>query len=47
MRIYGFFMPASHELLQIGEIALSSKKVTVKPRKSVFAKDLAPITFEF
>ena len=40
-------LPASSELLQIGEIALSSKKVTVKPRKSVFAKDLAPITFEF
>lgn len=40
-------LPASSELLQIGEIALSSKKVTVKPRKSVFAKDLEPITFEF
>lgn len=40
-------LPASIELLQIGEIALSSKKVTVKPRKSVFAKDLEPITFEF
>ena len=40
-------LPASSELLQIGEIALSSKKVTLKPRKSVFAKDLAPITFEF
>ncbi|MBQ9745938.1 MAG: hypothetical protein IJW21_03870 [Clostridia bacterium] len=40
-------LPASPELLQIGEITLSSKKVTVKPRKSVFAKNLAPITFEF
>ena len=40
-------LPAYTELLQIGEIALSSKKVTVKPRKSVFAKDLEPITFEF
>lgn len=40
-------LPASSELLQIGEIALSAKKVTLKPRKSVFAKDLEPITFEF
>ncbi len=40
-------LPASSELLQIGEIALSSKKVTIKPRKHVFAKDLSPITFEF
>jgi len=40
-------LPASSELLQIGEIALSAKKVTVKPRKNVFAKGLSPITFEF
>jgi sporulation protein YabP len=33
--------------LEIGEIALSAKKVALKPRKSVFAKDLEPITFEF
>ncbi|MBE6904354.1 MAG: hypothetical protein E7480_07075 [Ruminococcaceae bacterium] len=30
----------------IGEIQLNSKKVTVKPRKNVFAKEFHPISFE-
>lgn len=31
----------------LGEIQLGSRKVTVKPRKNVFAKDLQPATFTF
>ena len=37
----------SIDLKSIGEIQLSSKKVTVKPRKNAFAKDLEPITFKW
>lgn len=39
-------LPEMIELLAIGEISLSSKKVTIKPRKSIFAKNLKPMTFE-
>ncbi|MDE7295008.1 MAG: hypothetical protein K2N72_11340 [Oscillospiraceae bacterium] len=41
-------MPMSHDLFMLGEIQLSSKKVTVKPRKNVFAQaqDLSPISFD-
>ncbi len=40
-------LPHTVDLSSIGEIQLSSKKVTVKPRKNVFAKDLEPISFSF
>lgn len=39
-------LPETTVLDMLGEIQLSSKKVTVKPRKNVFTKDLEPITFE-
>lgn len=39
-------LPATIDLAPIGEIQLSSKRVTVKPRKSVFTSGLTPITFE-
>ena len=35
------------DLSSIGEILLSSRKVTVKPRKSVYAQGLAPVSFSF
>ena len=34
------------DLSSLGELQLSSKKVTVKPRKNAFTKDREPITFE-
>lgn len=33
------------DLNTIGEIQLSGKKVTIKPRKNAFTKDLQPISF--
>ncbi len=39
-------LPETIDLASVGEIQLSSKRVTVKPRKSVFAGGLIPITFE-
>ena len=35
------------DLSSVGEILLSSRKVTVKPRKSVYAQGLAPVSFSF
>ena len=34
------------DLMSIGEILLSSKRVTIKPKKNVLAHDLLPITFD-
>ncbi|MDE6726897.1 MAG: hypothetical protein K2J80_03025 [Oscillospiraceae bacterium] len=39
-------LPLTSDLSSIGEIQLSSKRVTVKPRKNCFAKDLTPISFD-
>ncbi|MBP0974111.1 MAG: hypothetical protein J5851_09430 [Oscillospiraceae bacterium] len=39
-------LPETHALDAYGEILLSAKKVTVKPRKNALAGDLAPITFQ-
>ena len=39
-------LPLTIDLLSIGEIQLSSKKVTVKPKKNILAKGLKPVTFE-
>ena len=38
-------LPETIDLNIIGEIQLSSKKVTIKPRKNTFTVDLKPITF--
>lgn len=38
-------LPETIDLSSIGEIQLSSKKVTVKPRKNAFTKDMEPISF--
>jgi len=40
-------LPQMGDLLALGDIQLSSKKVTIKPRKSSFAADLKPLTYEF
>lgn len=40
-------LPQTIDFCPLGEIQLSSKKVTVKPRKNVFAQSLKPITFLF
>lgn len=39
-------LPQTLDLLSIGDIQLSSKRVTIKPRENVFTKDLEPVTFE-
>ena len=39
-------MPETLDLNTLGEIQLSSKKVTIKPRKNAFSKELQPISFE-
>lgn len=39
-------LPLTSDLSSIGEIQLSSKRVTVKPRGNCFAKDLTPISFD-
>lgn len=38
-------LPETLELIAYGEIQLSMKKVTIKPRKNEFAKCLEPMTF--
>ena len=38
-------LPETLELNAIGEIQLSKKKVTIKPRNNIFARFLEPITF--
>jgi len=38
-------LPEMTELLALGEIGLSSKKVTIKPRKNYFARNLEFVTF--
>lgn len=40
-------LPETLELNAFGEILLSSKKVTIKPRKNFFTRDMEPITFVF
>ena len=37
----------TNDFSSLGDIQLSSKKVTIKPRKNVFAKELEPVTFFF
>ena len=39
-------LPETIDLNIIGEIQLSTKKVTIKPRKNAFTMDLKPISFE-
>lgn len=39
-------LPETSDLGSIGEIQLSSKKVTVKPRKNSYTKNLEPVSFE-
>lgn len=39
-------LPKTIDLNIIGEIQLSSKKVTIKPRKNAFTTDLKPISYE-
>ena len=39
-------LPEVFELGFLGEIQLNSKRITIKPRKNAFTKDLTPITFE-
>ena len=38
-------LPESDELYAYGEIQLSTKKITIKPRKNYFAKNQEPISF--
>ena len=44
--IFEHGLPETNSLDAYGEIRLSSKKVTIKPRKNCFAADLEPMTFE-
>lgn len=44
--VFRIDLPETIDLNIIGEIQLSSKKVTIKPRRNVFAKELQPISFE-
>ena len=39
-------LPETFDLNIIGEIQLSTKKVTIKPRKNAFTMNLKPISFE-
>lgn len=39
-------LPLTADLSSIGEIQLSGKRVTVKPRKNAFSKDLTPVSFD-
>lgn len=39
-------LPPTSDLSSIGEIQLSSKRVTIKPRKNNFSKDLTAIAFD-
>lgn len=39
-------LPPTADLSSIGEIQLSSKRVTVKPRKNSFSKDLTAVSFD-
>ena len=39
-------LPPTSDLSSIGEIQLSSKRVTVKPRKNCFAKDLTAVSYD-
>lgn len=39
-------LPETADLGNMGKIQLSSKKVTVKPRKNAFTKNLSPVFFE-
>ena len=40
-------LPESIVLDNIGDIQLSTNKVTIKPKKNVFATNIEPITFDF
>lgn len=40
-------LPQTIDFSSLGEIQLSSKKVTVKPRNNAFAQNLSPISFTF
>ena len=40
-------LPETQSLDSYGEIQISSKKVTIKPRKNCFSADLEPIAIEF
>lgn len=44
--VFSADLPETLDLSIIGEIQLSSKKVTVKPRKNVFTEGLKPISFD-
>ena len=40
-------LPEMHDLNCLGDIQLSNKKVTVKPRKNAYTKTAWPISFEY
>ena len=40
-------LPQMKDLLALGEIQLSSKKVIIKPRRNSFTEKMKPITYEF
>lgn len=40
-------MPKMEELIYLGDIQVSSKKVTVKPRKNSFTTSIQPLSFEY
>lgn len=44
--IFQAYLPETIDLNIIGEIQLNRQKVTVKPRKNSFTKELQPISFE-
>lgn len=39
-------LPETRDLNPFGDIQLGGKKVTIKPRKNVYAKELVPMSFE-
>jgi len=39
-------LPQMIDLLALGKIQLSSKKVTIQPRKNIFTEGMKPITYE-
>ena len=40
-------LPKALTLDYLGEIQLSSKKITIKPRKNVYTTDIEPIVIEY
>ena len=40
-------LPQMRDLLALGDLQVSSKKVTIKPRKSSLTADMKPMVYEF